>query len=266
MSRKYLDLFKREKDYSSTDASKTLHVFSIGSTSDSAILDEWALVVRRQYKSDRDIDRRSSDIGITREDFIKDHVLPNPNKPGFESQISAGEFGELITADILEKEYLYKVPRYKLLDKPSPGSPIQNVDVIGYKFDKSSETKDEICFAEVKTSMNGSAEKSIKDSTSEVENKLSDNLRNSTSILFIMDKASQINDNTTYQELKRFMNKSETDFLVSKFAVSVINTSSYPDDTTAGYVCFKPEAHKTFIYVYGEHLKEFWKYIYSKYL
>ena len=70
------------------------------------------------------------DTGLSRKDFLLNHILPGSSKPG--PSIRSGDFSEILLSDYLEYILGYWVPRTRFDSKTVKNESTKGSDVIGY--------------------------------------------------------------------------------------------------------------------------------------
>lgn len=132
-----------------------LNCYRIDYKYNDAVLDEWALHIRRNYIED-DILKESADVnGMTVEDFLREYIIPQKGET-LGATARSGDIAEIIISDLIEFVFNYSVPRYKMKNRAGKNSSQQGTDIIAYKYynsDKSPHEKDELVSIEVKAAL-----------------------------------------------------------------------------------------------------------------
>ena len=256
---KYSKFTKREPNFNTTTA--TVDVFSLNVVFDNNVLDGLSEYIVSQYMDAESISMLAEVCGYTVPEYIDLFVLPNTITA---RKVAVGEFGEIISSDILEEHYGYVVPRYKLKNKPDCNVAAPLVDIIGYKMkgDLPSEN-DILCLAEVKTNLSANVRKAEYSAFEEVNTKLLNNIRNCKTVNYFFNQARLLNDLSTVSHLRRFMKKSENEYSVEKYGFT-ITIGSYPKDSDYSFITSGLEDNKHFIYVYSDNMDTVFEEGYSR--
>lgn len=122
---------------------------------DDAVLDEWALHIRRNYIDDEQLVEDAAVNEMTVEEYLTQYVIPQKEETLGPIARSA-DIGEIIVSDLLEFVYGFSVPRFKMKNRSGKCNSQQGTDVIGYKYyyaDHSKSDKDELIATEVKATL-----------------------------------------------------------------------------------------------------------------
>lgn len=126
-----------------------VRIIEISHNQNQAILQEWALHLRRHYSSDADLAIEAHDMGISASDYLRD--IKFPNRSGLGPGTRAGDFCEILVADYLEYIMNCVVPRTRYDTKPTPNESTRGTDVIAFKLDSSGiSSRDQLISCEVK--------------------------------------------------------------------------------------------------------------------
>lgn len=213
----YLDCVTPE---SSFDHGST-HVvcYRINWHDDERVLNEWARHIRLHYERDDELVEDALRLGVSAESYLKNYRIPTSD--GLGRSTRSGDFGEIVTSDLLQFMLKYEVPRYKQwlrLDRNQSGA---GTDVVAYRFDASGDaSKDTLLAVEVKTSSStknlvGTIEKAAADSLSK------DPLRLGISVNYLAKQCRRCGDCRTEEELTRFLRISEKP-CVTQFGASAV--------------------------------------------
>lgn len=127
--------------------------------SDAATWGAWAKHFREHYCLDSMIDalKAGTPYESSRADYLTSLVFPDASKtPG--PSIRAGDFAEILIADLLEHHFAYWVPRTRYIDKAIRNESTKGTDVIGIKLlkdDGTASPKDSLFTFEVKAQFSG---------------------------------------------------------------------------------------------------------------
>ena len=198
---------------------------------DDDTLNTWASSLRNNYCEAHLLDSLIDGTGLSKEEYLKTMIFPNPSVPQGAATMS-GEFGEILIFDYINFVLNYFVTRTRYLDKINPNMPVPGSDVMGYKIhDISKPNKsDRLIVAEVKTrsSVNGKklCEKTI---GTAIDHSVKDRIRIGEPLN--AEKRRLLN-RSKFMEAKvveRFQNKTDNPFMVNFFAVAVLDSDLYSD-------------------------------------
>lgn len=198
------------------------------------ILNNWASSLRNNYIEDTLLPALISGTGLTQQEYLKKNIFPDSeNRQG--AGTMSGEFGEILMYDYINFNLKYYITRTRYLEKVNPNIPISGSDVIGYKMINSDRacSSDQLLVAEVKTrsSINGKKENicqktleaAIKDSNKDMI-RLAESLNAEKRRLLLRLKKSEA------KIVERFQNKTDYPFILSFYAVAVLDTELCIDD------------------------------------
>lgn len=115
-----------------TKDGKEIRVFEFNHQNDDAILKNWVKHFRNHYCLDSEIDVLRDGTGFSRKEYLESIKFPDEKKaPG--PSIRAGDFGEILAADLLEFKYDFWVPRTRYSNKDIRNESSKGVDTIGFK-------------------------------------------------------------------------------------------------------------------------------------
>jgi hypothetical protein len=126
---------------------------------DEAGLSTWARWFREHYCLDAEIDILREGTGKSRTEYLKDLVFPDTAQ-GLDSATRAGDFAEILIADLLEAKLGYWVPRTRYADKQVRNESPRGSDILGFKFSRNDEhptPQDSLIAAESKAQLSGTS-------------------------------------------------------------------------------------------------------------
>ena len=235
-----------------------IDVFSLSSSNKPFDVEKLALHLRQQYATDELIKTKSSIIGVSEEEYVNVYLLPNPKGSAPSPSTASGEFGEIVCSDVLEKYYLYIVPRLKLMSKQSPSNSVLLTDILAYKNGITPE-QDVLCLAEVKTNLSGDISSTLAKAFEEVSKKgekARDKVRIIKTIEMYMQNAAIVKDTVTEKKMERFAKKTESNYLIEYFACSVLQSNERPEAKSFGISLGDCNDGIKMFHVYGPDLKE----------
>ncbi len=209
---KYIDLLVKSASNTVVDCVK-IKCFTLPKDRecDDDVIADWALHVRRHYIFDEKLASKIQRRSVPVEEHLRTYVIPNVRIT------MAGDFGEMLVADILEYEEGYRIPRYKHCDRTDKNQSDRGSDVIGYKVadSKSNSVEDELIVVEVKAQtsrgyVKGVVSSAIKDSEKDRVNLCQvDKSRLGMTLNYIETRSADYGDDVTAEVMRRFSNAAE---------------------------------------------------------
>lgn len=187
----------------------------------SPILNDWATHFRNHYCLDSQIDLLRGKK--SRKDYLNQLKFPS-EAGGFGPSIRAGDFGEILVADLLQWLLGYWVPRVRWSSKVICNESPKGSDVIGFKFEAvgGHSPNDILAIFEAKTKFSGSGgnklQAAINDSTK-------DHLRIAESLNFIKQKLIDNKEISDAQKVERFQSPADDPYSRIIGATAVIDTA-----------------------------------------
>ena len=230
-------------------------------------IDKWALHIRRQYAPERNLKKRMTfeKEHLSKDEFIKEYILPNPYGLPPEPGTASAEFGEILCSDVLTEFYGYTIPRLKLVDKPKKSMPVPHTDILGYKIVDGG-GNDVLCMAEVKTSLNGKMGV-LNDAYNDINDiKKGRNIkRMAETIEYYWRKALSVKDKNNVKAMRRFKEIVENKYMIERYACSVVSTVLYPSEPqlVVNFATAANDIH--FFHVYSPALADLEKNLYTRY-
>lgn len=202
---------------------------------DEQYLNEWATSLKNHYVEEKMLDILRQGTGLTRKDYLKERILPDSTDPLGAATMS-GEFGEILVYDYINYVLEYYVTRTRYLEKINRNMSVSGSDVLGYKVADINKinNNDELLVAEVKTRSSKSSKKEklcsetvakaiIHSSKDRVRIGESLNAEKRRLIYRSRDEEAKI--------IERFQNKTDYPFKLVFFAVAVLDTEIYSEQT-----------------------------------
>jgi hypothetical protein len=141
---------------------KTVEVWELRHTNDSAVLSAWAKHFRNHYCIDSSIDLlRGSQ---SRKDYLNNIKFPSKNST-LGPAVRAGDFGEILVADYLQWILKFNVPRIRWGSKVVRDESVKGSDVVGFRFHKKDGVsgKDVLAIFEAKTKFSKAGDNRLQD-------------------------------------------------------------------------------------------------------
>ena len=129
-----------------------LNCYKLSYEIDDAILDDWALHIRRHYVPDDELREDSALHRLTVEEYLRQYVIPQKGEP-FGPTARSNDISEVLFADLFEFVLNYEVPRCKQYNRSGKNESEHGTDVIAYRFyteRKEPNKNDELVAVEVK--------------------------------------------------------------------------------------------------------------------
>lgn len=207
------------------------------------VLDKWALHLRRHYISDNILKHRVMARQTTSDQYLPLRVVPNI------PSIRSGDFAEILISDVLQYLYGLVVPRYKQCNRKDKNASEHGSDVIAYQLKNvnGKSTSDKLFVFEVKSnaSKTGDTEfiKTVKKATKDSKK---DPNRVPMTLQYMIDEATDVNDQTTQKNLQRFTDMGGSPYqkifgsAVATSHVKPIDVLSCKTPTDVGLSAFSP--------------------------
>lgn len=201
-------------------------------------LNAWASGLRNNYCEEYLLDFLVSGTGLTKQEYLKKMIFPDPTVPQGAATMS-GEFGEILVYDYINFVLEYYITRTRYLEKVNPNMPIPGSDVLGYKvvnINKPSKS-DQLIVAEVKTRSSKSGNNLCKETVkTAIEHSIKDRVRIGESLN--AEKRRLLNRSRTKDAkiVERFQNKTDNPFTLDFFAVAVLDDELYSEQVVLDVV------------------------------
>lgn len=220
----YLRWIIEEKAYIS-NCDCDVKCFEISYNNDPAILDDWALHIRRHYISDEELDDECINLETSAKDYLTENIIPSRTEQR-EKVARSFVITEILISDLLEFLEGYSVPRVRYYNLSSKSATVLGTDVIGYKYaapDKTPSVNDELVLAEVKGKL-ASTDTSVINQA--IEHSKLDEFRVSVSINHVRRKMNVLGYKQEAKELLRFQKKTSTDYRTEYIAAGITSLDS----------------------------------------
>lgn len=143
-----------------------LNCYRLSYVRDDAILDDWALHIRKQYVPDGELEEDAALNKLTVEEYLRQYIIPQKGEP-FGPTARSNDISEILFADLFEFILNYEVPRCKQHNRSGKNESEHGTDIIAYRFfaeGKAPHKNDELVAIEVKALLSSNeAGKVIKD-------------------------------------------------------------------------------------------------------
>lgn len=195
---------------------------------------EWALHIRQHYESDEELKESLETTGRSTEDYLKTYIIPQKSD-GFGPTARSNDFTEIMISDLLEFIHGYTVPRCKQRNRSGKNQSEHGTDILAYKYVKSFKkpnSKDELLAVEVKAGLSADKYSPIIDAVADSHK--FDEVRHSLTLNFYRKKLRNIGNHEQANEISRFQQKSEHDFIITYIAAAIISKNKIDNDVVGG--------------------------------
>lgn len=183
-----------------------LNCYRLSYVIDDAILDDWALHIRKQYVPDGELEEDAALNKLTVEEYLRQYVIPQKGEP-FGPTARSNDISEILFADLFEFILNYEVPRCKQHNRSGKNESEHGTDIIAYRFfaeGKAPHKNDELVAIEVKARLSSNeADKVIKDAVTDSkkdEDRVSHTLNYYRKKLRFMGKSAEAADIARFQQ------------------------------------------------------------------
>lgn len=227
---KYINWLVSEKSVTFRDG-VPLICYKLDYKTDETIFAEWALHIRRHYESDTDLMKESlSATGMSTEDYLREYVIPQMSDP-FGPASRSNDFTEIMISDLLEFVHGYTVPRCKQDNRSRKCNSAHGTDILAYRHyspKKEPDSRDELIAAEVKAGLSSDSYEPIKKAV--LDSKKYDALRYAHTLNFYRKPLIYQQKPQQAEEIARFQQKSECDFVLPYIAAAIISRENIPNN------------------------------------
>lgn len=209
--------------------------YKVEYNNDPAILDAWALHIRRHYISDEELADECDLLEITSDDYLKTYVIPQKDE-GLGPTARSNTISEILFADLMEFIMGYKVPRCRQYNMSGKTVSEHGTDVIGYKFikaDKKPSINDRLVATEVKAVLSKS-DMTVIDSA--VKDSGKDEYRVSLTLNYMRKKLKMMGKIEESEDILRFQKKTKKghDYHIDYVAAGITSLPSIPEKNIDG--------------------------------
>lgn len=122
---------------------RAVEVWEFVPGNDEGILSAWAKHFRNHYCLDTEIDLLRNGTGLSRAEYLNRMTFPDRSEvPG--PSLRAGDFAEILLADLLAFVEQFWVPRFRYDDKTIRNESTKGVDILAFKFISGGESPEDI--------------------------------------------------------------------------------------------------------------------------
>ena len=229
---KYVNWFVKEENVVLEDGIPVI-CYLLDYKIDEDVFREWALHIRRHYESDKELKKSLIDTGMTPENYLRSHVIPQKDDTMGASSRST-DFTEIMISDLIEFIHGFNVPRCKQLNRSGKTQSEHGTDILAYKFykpDKTSNKKDELLVIEVKAGLSSDNYTPIIDAVATFH---TDEVRHTHTLNYYRKKLRFLKKYKQAKEVSRFQKKSEYNYLITYISSAIISRIVIPDNIIVG--------------------------------
>jgi len=229
---KYINWFVEESAITLEDGAP-ISCYRLDYKLDNDVYCEWALHLRQHYESDDELKESLNITGKSVEEYLRTYVIPQKND-AFGSTSRSNDFTEIMVSDLLEFIHGYTVPRCKQRNRSGKTQSEHGTDILAYKYAKSPkkpDSKDELLAVEVKAGLSSDKYEPINDAV--IDSHTYDEVRHALTLNFYRKKLRNIN-NDQANEIARFQQKSEHDYIITYIAAAIISRDKIANDVILG--------------------------------
>lgn len=232
-SPKYIKWFVEESTVTLEDGAPLL-CYRLDYAVDETVYCDWALHLRQHYESDDELAESLQTTGLSAEEYLRRNVIPQKSDE-FGPTSRSNDFSEIMISDLLEFIHGYNVPRCKQRNRSGKSLSEHGTDILAYKFDKqdnSPSANDELLAVEVKAGLSSDKYAPIRKSVSDSQKY--DEVRHSHTLNYYRKKLRSINNHQQAENISRFQQKSEHDYIITYIAATIISCEIIPNKVVSG--------------------------------
>lgn len=198
-----------------------LNCYRLSYTIDNAILDDWALHIRRHYVPDDELEEGAAINNLKVEEYLHQYVIPQKEEK-LGPTARSNDMSEILFADLFEFVLDYEVPRCKQYNRSGKNESEHGTDIIAYRFvtdEKKPHKSDELVAIEVKALLSSKeASKVIK---AAADDSKKDEYRVSHTLDYYRKKLRSMGKSSEAADVARFQQKAEFPYKVSYVGAAV---------------------------------------------
>lgn len=243
-----------------------LNCYRISYNIDNAVLDDWALHVRRHYVSDDELEEGAALNKLSVEEYLRQYIIPQKNE-SFGPTARSNDISEILFADLFEFVLNYEVPRCKQHNRSGKNESEHGTDIIAYKFftkEKEPNKNDELVAIEVKAGLSSNdACKVIKDAVTDSKK---DEHRVSHTLDYYRKKLRSMGKISESKEIARFQQKAEYPYQTSYVGAAISSLPSIEKQVIVGIkgADLELKTGQSVYYVHGAELMSLTHQVYER--
>ena len=211
-----------------------LNCYRLSYVIDDAILNDWALHLRRHYVPDNELNEDAAVNNLTVEEYLRQYVIPQKEEP-FGPTARSNDISEILFADLFEFVLNYEVPRCKQYNRSGKNESEHGTDIIAYRFfndEKKPHKNDELVAIEVKALLSSKeACKVIKDAVGDSKK---DEHRFSHTLNYYRKKLRSMGKTSEAEDIARFQQKTESPYKTSYVGAAISSLPSIEKEVIVG--------------------------------
>ncbi|MEG0835712.1 MAG: Hachiman antiphage defense system protein HamA [Christensenellaceae bacterium] len=223
-----------EEDGVAFEDQHPLNCYRLSYVMEDAILDDWALHIRRHYAPDDELEEDAALNKLTVEEYLRQYVIPQKREP-FGPTARSNDISEILFADLFEFVLDYEVPRCKQYNRSGKNESEHGTDIIAYRFfaeGKIPHKNDELVAIEVKALLSSSeACKAIKDAVTDSKK---DEHRFSHTLNYYRKKLRSMGKTSEAEDVARFQQKTENPYKTAYVGAAISSLPSIKKKVIVG--------------------------------
>ena len=230
---KYINWFVEESEITLEDGIPII-CYRLDYTVDEEVYCELALHIRQHYESDDELAESILTTKLHVEEYLRKFVIPQKDDD-FGPTARSNDFTEILISDLLEFIYGYDVPRCKQRNRSGKTLSEHGTDILAYKYDRKDKfpsEKDKLLAVEIKAGLSSYKYNPIHKAV--IDSHKYDEVRHSHTLNYYRKKLRSINNHHQADEISRFQQKSEHDFIIVYLAAAIISRETIPDNVVLG--------------------------------
>jgi len=230
---KYIKWFVKENNITLEDGFP-ITCYRLDYKIDEDVFHEWAIHIRRHYESDDDLKESLKETKMSTENYLRSLVIPQKSDLLGPTSRS-NDFTEIMISDLIEFIHGYIVPRCKQYNRSGKTQSEHGSDILAYKIlnpDNIPSVKDELLVIEVKSELSSDKYTPIKDAVT-ISHKY-DKIRHTHTLNYYRKKLRYLKKEKQANEISRFQNKSEHDYLITYIASAINSRITIPENIIFG--------------------------------
>jgi len=221
----HINWFHKTNEILQTQDGKSVEVWELRHLPETEVLKAWAKHFRNHYCLDEEIDKLRDGTDLSRSEYLNKFVFPDHiNAPG--PSIRAGDFAEILIADLMEYILGFWVPRSRYGDKAIPNESTKGVDILGFKMlGETPDSQDTLITCEAKASLSGRSKKNTLQEA--INDSAKDMLRKAHSLHALKKRLITSGDARGADIIKRFQDPIGNPYKEFSAAAAILNSSAY---------------------------------------
>ena len=213
---------------------QSLDCYRLSYAIDNAVLDDWALHIRRHYVPDSELEEDAALNDLSVEEYLRQFVIPQKNEP-FGPTARSNDISEILFADLFEFVLNYEVPRCKQYNRSGKNESEHGTDIIAYRFfidEKKPHKNDELVAIEVKALL--SSKEACKVINDAVTDSKKDEHRVSHTLDYYRKKLRFIGKSAESADVERFQQKTEYPYKTSYVGAAISSLPTIEKNVIVG--------------------------------